>query len=91
MALDLIFITSCTSTRIAFVCNPALLSLQTQAQSSKRHGLPLFLVELLLNAAIVAGLYGVVTGYNAVSSVASAITNWLQRQTERLAPPAEQR
>ena len=64
---------------------------QAQAPMSKRHGLPLFLVELLLNAAIVAALYGVVTGYNAVSSVASAITNWLQKQTERLAPPLEQR
>ena len=91
MVLDLGFQTWCTSGRIAPVYNPALLLLQTQARSSKRHGLPLFLVELLLNAAIIAGLYGVVTGYNAVSSVASAITNWLQRQTERLAPPAEQR
>ena len=64
---------------------------QAQGQKSKRHGPPLFLVELVLNAAIVAGLYGLVTRYDGVSAAASAIVNWLQRQTERLAPPLEQR
>ena len=62
-----------------------------QGRKSKRHGPPLFLVELLLNAAIVAGLYGVVTRYDTISRVASGIVGWLQKQTEKLAPPLEQR
>jgi hypothetical protein len=64
---------------------------QAQGRKSKRHGPPLFLVELLLNAAILAGLYGVVTRYDTVSRVASGIVRWLQKLTERLAPPLEQR
>ena len=64
---------------------------QVPGRQSKRHGPPLFLVELLLNAAIVAGLYAVVTKYDSVSRVASGLVGWLQKQTERLAPPLEQR